>query len=76
MIKNILTITVLYVITCMAAASAQSVGTWQHINSYGGDPTKILDTPEKVFAVSQNRLTVYTKDDKGWDELTVYSTNN
>lgn len=62
-------------ICCVSAvvATAQSVGTWHHVNSYGGSASKIVDTPDKVFAVSQNRLTVYDKDH---DEISVYSVEN
>ncbi|MDE7443283.1 MAG: hypothetical protein K2M65_03895 [Muribaculaceae bacterium] len=72
MIKKLFLLTIICC-ACVVAAAAQSVGTWHHVNSYGGAPSKIIDTPHKVFAVSQSRLTVYDKD---YDELSVYSKEN
>lgn len=77
MLKHILISASLLVATAAVApatASAQQVvGTWETVASYGGAPTSLIDSKDKVFVVAQKNLSVYHKDTH---EIATYDQSN
>ncbi|MDE7387937.1 MAG: hypothetical protein K2M97_01650, partial [Muribaculaceae bacterium] len=74
MIKNlILTLISIIGIGTSTALSQQITGSWEAIASYGGIPTRMIETSDKVYTLSQGNLSSY---DKKSGEIYYYNKSN
>jgi len=71
MIKKLLSILAFAVPLLAAAQSA--TGSWTRVFSYGGTPSRVIDTPSVVYTVARGCLSAY---DKPTGEQTSYTTAN